>query len=190
MSTKFVMPPNHLILCRPLLPPPSIFPSIRVCSSESSLLIKWPKCWSFHVSISPSSEYSGLIPFRIDWGGFWLSPAMKIRPSLTAKFPKRQCLMVLTLCFCSGLFSIALGTINSHLEPELWWEGGSGWGTHVNPWLIYVSVCQKPLQYCKLISLQLLKINGKKNVTSVHDYWENHSLDYMDFCRQSDVSAF
>ena len=157
MSTKFVMPPSHLILCRPLLLLPSIFPSIRVCFSESSLLIKWPKCWSVHVSISPSNVHPGLISFRIDWGGFWLSPAMKIRPSLTAKFPKRRCLMVLTLCFCSGLFSIALGTINSHLEPELWWEGGSGWRTHVNPWLIYVNVWQKPLQYCQVISLQLIK---------------------------------
>ena len=58
------MPPNHLILCHPSLLP-SIFPSIRVFSSESSLHIKWPKYWSF--SISPSNEYSGLISFRIDW---------------------------------------------------------------------------------------------------------------------------
>ena len=61
------MPSNHLILCRPLLLPPSIFPSIRVFSNESVLRIKWPKYWSFSFSISPSSEYSGLISFRIDW---------------------------------------------------------------------------------------------------------------------------
>ena len=64
MSIESVMPSNHLILCHPLLLLPSIFPSIRVFSNES-VLIRWPKYWSF--SISPSSEYSGLISFRIDW---------------------------------------------------------------------------------------------------------------------------
>ena len=66
MSVESVMPSNHLILCRSLLFPPSIFPSIRVFSSESVLHIRWPKCWSFSFSISPSNEYSGLISFRID----------------------------------------------------------------------------------------------------------------------------
>ena len=65
MSIESVMPSNHLILCRPLLPLPSIFSSIRVFSSELALHIRWPKYWSF--SISPSNEYSGLISFRIDW---------------------------------------------------------------------------------------------------------------------------
>ena len=65
MSIESVMPSNRFILCRPLLLPPSIFPSIRVFSSESAHLIRWPKYWSF--SISPSNEYSGLISFRIDW---------------------------------------------------------------------------------------------------------------------------
>ena len=65
MSIKLVMPSNHLILCHPLLLPPSIFPSIRVFSNESVLHIRWSKYWSF--SISPSNEYSGLISFRIDW---------------------------------------------------------------------------------------------------------------------------
>ena len=63
----WVMPSNHLILCHPLLLPPSIFPSIRVFTNESALPIRWPKCWSFSLSISPSNEYSGLISFRIDW---------------------------------------------------------------------------------------------------------------------------
>ena len=66
MSIESVMPCNHLILCCPLLLP-SIFPSIRVFSSESVLQIRWPKYWSFRFSISPSNEYSGLISFRIDW---------------------------------------------------------------------------------------------------------------------------
>ena len=63
---KSMMPSNHLILCCPLLLP-SVFPSIRVFSSESVLHIRWPKYWSFSFSISPSNEYSGLISFRIDW---------------------------------------------------------------------------------------------------------------------------
>ena len=67
MSIRSVMPSNHLILCRPLLLLPSVFPSIRVFSNGSALLIRWPKCWSFSFSISPSNEYSGLIFFRMDW---------------------------------------------------------------------------------------------------------------------------
>ena len=67
MPIKLVMPSNHLILCRPLLLLSSIFPSIRVFSSESFLCIRWPKYWSFSFSISPSNEYSGLISLQIDW---------------------------------------------------------------------------------------------------------------------------
>ena len=62
-----MMPSNHLILCCPILLLPSIFPSIRVSSNESALCIRWPKYWSFRFSISPSSEYSGMISFRMDW---------------------------------------------------------------------------------------------------------------------------
>ena len=67
MSTKSVMPSNHLILCHPLLLLPSVFPSIRVFSNESVLCIRWPEYWSFSFSFSPSNEYSGLISFRMDW---------------------------------------------------------------------------------------------------------------------------
>ena len=67
MSIKSVMPSNHLILCRPLLLLPSIFPSIRVFSNESVLHIRWPTYWGFSFSISPSNEYSGRISFRMDW---------------------------------------------------------------------------------------------------------------------------
>ena len=66
-SIESVMPSNHLILCHAFLLSPSIFPSIRVFSSESALHIRWPKYWSFSFSISPSNEYSGLISFKIDW---------------------------------------------------------------------------------------------------------------------------
>ena len=67
MSVELVMPSNHLILCRPLCLPPSIFPSIRVFSDESALHSRWPKYWGFNFNISPSNEYSGLISFRMDW---------------------------------------------------------------------------------------------------------------------------
>ena len=67
MSIESVMPSNHLILCHPLLFLPAIFPSIRVFSNVSVLHIRWPKYWSFSFNISPSSEYSGLISFRMDW---------------------------------------------------------------------------------------------------------------------------
>ena len=67
MSIESVMPSNHLIICHPLLLPPSIFPCIRVFSNKAVLCIIWPKCWSCSFSISPSKEYSGLIFFRMDW---------------------------------------------------------------------------------------------------------------------------
>ena len=67
MSIESVMPSNHLILCHPLLLPPSIFPSIRIFSNESIPHIRWLKDWSFSFSISPSNEYSGLISFRMNW---------------------------------------------------------------------------------------------------------------------------
>jgi len=67
MSIKSVMPSNHLVLCRPFLLLPSIFPGIRVFSNESVLHIRWPRYWSFSFSISSSNEYSGLISFRMDW---------------------------------------------------------------------------------------------------------------------------
>ena len=67
MSIESVIPSNNLILCCPLLLPPSVFPSIRFFSNESLLHIRWPKYWSFNLSISPSNEYSGLISFMIEW---------------------------------------------------------------------------------------------------------------------------
>ena len=67
MSIELAMPSNHLILCRPLLLLPSIFPSIRVFSNESALHMRWPKYWCFSFSINPSSEHPGLISFRMDW---------------------------------------------------------------------------------------------------------------------------
>ena len=67
MSVELVKPSSHLILCQPLFLMPSVFPSIRIFSSESAPQVRWPKYWSFSFSISASNEYSGLISFRIDW---------------------------------------------------------------------------------------------------------------------------
>ena len=86
MSIELVMPSNHLILCRPLLLLPSIFPSIRVFSNKSVLRIKWPKDWSFSFSIRPSNEYSGLISFRMDWLDLLASPRGSQESSPTPQF--------------------------------------------------------------------------------------------------------
>ena len=77
MSMESVVPSNNLILCRPLLFPPLIFPSIRVFSNESILHIRWPKYWSFRFTISSPKEYSGLISFRIDWFGLVVQETLK-----------------------------------------------------------------------------------------------------------------
>ena len=121
------MPSNHLILCHPLLVLPSIILSIRVFSNELALYIRWPKCWSFSYSSSPSNEYSGLISFRIDW------------------------------------FDIL--AVQETLKSLL---------LHHNS---KVSI----LQHSVFIMVQF---------SSIHNYWKKHSFDYVDFCQQSDVSAF
>ena len=127
MSIELGMPSNHLILCRPFLLLPSIFPSIRVFSNESVLHIRWPKYWSFSFSISPSNEYSGLISFRMDW------------------------LDLLAVQGLSRVFSNT--TVQKH-------------------------------QFSTQLSLY------SPTLTSIHDYWKNHSFDYVDLHWQSDVSAF
>ena len=115
MSMESVMPSNHLILCRPLLLLPSIFPSIKIFSGESALRIRWPKYWRFSFSISPSNEHPGLISFRMD-----CSPRDSQESSSTPQF--------------KGINSSALSFLYS---PTL---------------------------------------------TSIHDYWKNHSFDYTDLC--------
>ena len=127
MFIVLMMPYNHLIFFCPLLFLPSIFPSIRVFSSESALCIRWPKYWSFSFSISPSNEYLGLISVKIHW--FDLLAAQ--------------------------------GNQESSLAP----------------------------QFESIISLVFSLLYGP-TLTSVHDYQKNHSFDYRDLCRQSNVSAF
>ena len=114
MSIKLVMPPSHLILCHPLLLPPSIFPSIKVFYNESLLIIRWPKYWSFSFSISPSNEYSGLISFRMD---------------------------------CFHLLAVQ-GTQESAPTPQF-----------------------------KSISSYAPCFLYSPTLTSIHDYWKNHSFD-------------
>ena len=106
MSIEWVMPSNHLILCCPLLLPPSIFPSIRVFSSESVLPIRWPKYWSFSFNISPSNEYSGLISFTMDWISLLSRDSREC--SLTPQF---KSINFLALSF---LYSPTLTSIHDH----------------------------------------------------------------------------
>ena len=98
LSFESVMPPNHLVLCCPLLLLPSIFPSIRAFSNESVLHIRWPKYWSFSFSISVSNEYSGLISFRIDWFDSPCSPRDSLALSPTPQFKSINSLMLSFLC--------------------------------------------------------------------------------------------
>ena len=127
MSIELVIPSSHLILCHPFLLLPSLFPGIKVFSKELSLCISWPKYWSFSVSIIPSSEYSGLISFRID------------RFALLA----------------------VQGTLKSPPAPQFESRNSSALSLLYGPTL-----------------------------TSICDYWKNHSFAYTDFCWQCDVSAF
>ena len=109
MSMEFVMPSNHLILCRPLLLLPSIFPSIRVFSNESALHMRWPKDWSFSFSISPSNEYSGLISFRTDW--LDLLAVQRTLKSLLQHHNSKA-----SILWCSAFFMVQL----SHLLHDYW----------------------------------------------------------------------
>ena len=128
MPTELVIPSNHLILCHPLLLLPSIFPSIKVFSNESALLIRWPKYWSFSFSISPSNEYSGLIFFRMD-----LFDLLEVQRTLREFSPAPQ---------------------------------------------------------FKSISSSAVSLPYGLTLTSIHDYWKNHSCEYTDLCRQMFTHKF
>ena len=153
MFIGLVMPSNHHILCHPLLLLPSIFPSIRVFSKESVLHIRWPMYWSFSFSISPSSEYSGLMSFRTDW---------------------------------FDLLAVQ-GTLKSLLQHH-----SSKASNTCMPAVDSFPYKAEPIQYCKVISLQLKYINlyflksisslelsflYGPTLTSVYGYWKNHSFD-------------
>ena len=114
MSIELVMPSNHLILCRPLLLLPPIFPNIRVFSNESALCIRWPKYWSFSFNISPSKEHSGLTSFRMDW----------------------------------------LDLLAARDSQE-----------------------SSPTSQFKSVNSSVISFLYSPTLTSIHDYWKNHSLD-------------
>ena len=103
MSIKLVMPSDHLILCRPLLLLPSIFPSIRVFSNESARHIKWSKYWSFSFNNSPSNEHSGLISFRTDWLDLAVQGTLK---SLLQHHSSKALIL-----WCSGFFKVQLSQL-------------------------------------------------------------------------------
>ena len=124
-----VMPSNHLVLCHPLTRLPSVFPNIRVFSTESTLCIKWPKYWSFIFNISPSNEHPGLIFFIMDW-----LDLLAVQRTLKS-----------FLQYHSSKASTLQHSVSPLCDPTL---------------------------------------------TSIHDYWKNHSFDYMDLCKQSNISAF
>ena len=107
MSIESVMPSNHLILCRPLLLLPSIFPSIRVFSNESALCIGWPQYWSFSFNISPSSEHPGLMSFRMEWLSL-LAVQGTLESSLTPQFKS------INSSALSFLYSPTLTSIHDH----------------------------------------------------------------------------
>ena len=107
MSIELVMPSSHLILCHPLLLPPSIFPSIRVFSNKSVLCIRWPKYWSFSFSISPFNEHLGLISFRMDW-----LDLLAIQGTLKSLLPTPQ-FKIINSSVLSFLYSL---TLTSHME--------------------------------------------------------------------------
>ena len=117
ISIESVMPCNHLILCCPLLLPPSIFPSIRVFSNESALHIRWPKYWSFSLRISPSNEYSGLISFRMDWMDL-LAVQVTLKSLLPHQGSKASILRI-------SAFFIVPSHIHTWLveKPKLWLDG-------------------------------------------------------------------
>ena len=113
MFTELVMPSNHVILCCPLLLPPSIFPSIRVFSHEPVLHIRWPKFWSFNFSISPSNEYSGLIPFRMDW-----LDLLAVQGTLTSLLQHHN----LKTSSLSLLYGPTLTSVHDYWKNHLCWQ--------------------------------------------------------------------
>ena len=125
MSIESVMPSNHLILCRPLLLLPSIFPSIRIFSNESVLCIRWPKYWSFSFSISSSSEHSGLISFRIDW--LDLLAVQRTLKSLSQNHSSKA-----SILWCSAYFIVQLSHPYMTIGKTRAWQDGLCWQSNVS----------------------------------------------------------
>ena len=124
MSIELVIQSNHLILCCPFLFLPSVFPSIRVFSSELFLCIRWPKYWSFSFSISPSNEYSGLISFRIDWFNF-LAVQVSLK-SLLQHHSSKALILLVTECLGLDLHFSWCSTVELPYFDRKWiWSHSS-----------------------------------------------------------------
>ena len=152
--------PSHPLLSPFLLSPSPL--NIRVFSNESTLHMRWPKYWSFSLSISASNEHPGLISFSMDW--LDLLAVQGTLNSLLQHHSSKAWNMYIIICEIDhrSRFDAWDRMLRAGALGWPWgmgwggrWEGDSGWGTHVHPWLIHVHVWQKPLQYCKVISLQL-----------------------------------
>ena len=207
------MPSSHLILCRPLLLLPPNPPGIRVFSNEAALLIRWPKYWSFRFSISPSNEHPRLITFRMDW-----LDLLEVQGTLTSFLQHHS--SKASILWCSAFFTVQLshpymttgktiaftrrtfvGKVMSLLFNMLSRLVITFLPKSIQDWF--------PLGLTSWISLQSKGLSGvfssttvQKHhssglsllygliFTSVCDYWKDHSPDYKDPCRQSDVFAF
>ena len=161
---------NHLILCRLILLLPSVFPSIRIFSSELALLIKWPNYWSFSFSISLSSEYPGLISFRIDWFDLVAVHGLSIGEGNGNPLQ----------CSC----------LENPRDGGAWWAAFYGVAQSRTRLKRLSSSSSKDYresyttQFESINSLMLNILYGP-TVSSICDYWKNHSFDYRDLCWQS-----
>ena len=162
MSIELVILSNHFILCCPLLPLSSVFPSITVFSEELALCIRWPKYWSF--SIISSNEYSGLVSFRIDW--FYLLAVHKTLKSLLQHHIKKNIYfdwMIITLQYCDVFCYTSKWMNQGYCSSIMIWKHQLLFGTQPSIWF--------SSHICTWL-------------------WKNHSFGYAYLCQQSDVSAF
>ena len=185
------MPSNYLISCRPLLLPPSIFPSIRVFSSASVLCIRWPKYWSFSFSISPSNEYSGLIPFRMDW-----LDLLAVQGTLKSLLQYHSSKASILWCsaFFMGFPHSSVGKESACSAGDLGLIPGSGRSPgegNGNP--LQYSCLENPMDRgaWQAIVHRVTRVRHdlvtkppnhhsflySPTLTSIHDYWKNHSFD-------------
>ena len=156
-SIKLLMPSSHLILCHPLLPP-SIFPRIRGFSNDSGLRIRRPKYWIFSFSISPFNEYSGLISCRMDW--LDLRAVQGTLKSLLQHHSSKASILRHSAFFM--VFTASTTYIYSNKEPM--WEA------------LYIYIYINTHTHVH-VSVQLLSFLYSPTLTSIHDYWKNHSFD-------------
>ena len=168
------MPSSHLILCRPLLLLPSVLPSIRVFSSESTLHMRWPKYWSFSFSIIPSKEIPGLSSFRMDW--LDLLAVQGTLKSLLQHHSSKASILRRSAIFTVQLshpYMTAGKTIAPDAERARLYDDGLV-GPPCSPGDSQES---SPTQQFKSINSSVLSFLHSPTVTSIHDHWKNHSLD-------------